>query len=85
LEQLHAWSGLALAFINPTMQILETEIGAVNVMQSGIFQAADGSERVFIRSSLELNSQYKFDNSKKLWMHVKEFGNIVVPAGFTSN
>lgn len=56
-------------------------------MQSGVFQAFDGSERIFIRASVELDPTYKFDTSKKLWMFVKEFanGNIVVPAGFTTN
>lgn len=85
LEQLHVWSGLALSFIHPNTKVLETEVGSVHVMQNGTFQAQDGTERIFIRSSIELEPEFKFDNSKKLWMFAKELGQIVVPAGFTNS
>lgn len=85
MEQIFVWSGLALQFMNPQHKIVETEAGGVNAMQSGMFTAFDGSERIFIRGSIALNPAYKVDRTQKLWMFAEEFGQIVVPTGFTTN
>lgn len=85
VEQLHVWSGLALGFMFPTTKVVETELGAVNCIQSGIFQAADQSTRIFIRTSIELDGSYVQDRTSKLWMKAKELGNVVIPTGYTSN
>ncbi len=85
LEQLHAWSGLTLARINPSLAILEAENFAQYVMQSGIFSAADNSNRLLTRASLELDMNYISDRSKKLWMFANEFSNVSIPAAFKAN
>jgi hypothetical protein len=85
LEQLHAWSGLTLARINPSLAILEAENFAQYVMQSGIFSAADNSNRLLTRASLSLDMNYISDRSKKLWMFVDEFSNVAIPAAFKAN
>ena len=84
-EQLHAWSGLVLTRLNPTLSVLESDNFAQFVMQSGIFSAADNTSRLLIRSSIALQPDYVSDRSKKLWMFASEFSNIAVPASFKEN
>ena len=85
LEQLNAWSGLTLSRINPTLAILEAENYVQFVMQSGIFSAADNSNRLVQRSSYALDMNYISDRSKKLWMFANEFSNVAIPAAFKAN
>ena len=85
LEQLNAWSNLTLARINPTLAVLESENYSQFVMQSGIFSAADNSNRLVGRASFELDMNYISDRSKKLWMFVNEFSNVQIPAAFKVN
>ncbi|PSB16048.1 glucose-6-phosphate dehydrogenase [Phormidesmis priestleyi ULC007] len=85
LEQLHAWSGLTLSRINPSLAILEAENFAQYVMQSGIFSAADNSNRLLTRASLALDMNYISDRSKKLWMFANEFSAVAIPAAFKGN
>jgi len=85
LEQLNAWTSLCLARINPTLAVLEAENYSQFVVQSGVFSAADNSNRLVGRTSLELDMNYISDRSKKLWMFVNEFGNVQIPAAFKAN
>jgi hypothetical protein len=85
LEQLHAWSGTLLKRLNPTLAVLEAENLAQFVMQDGIFSAADNSDRLLVRASLEIDPDYKSDRSKKLWMFAREFSNVAIPAAFKTN
>jgi len=85
LEQLSAWSNLVLARINPTLAVLEAENYNQFVVQSGIFSAADNSNRLVGRTSLSLDMNYISDRSKKLWMFVHEFGNVQIPDAFKVN
>ena len=85
LEQLHAWSGLTLNRINPTLAILEAENFAQYVVQAGIFSAADNSNRLLTRASLKLDPNYVSDRSKKLWMWTTEFSQVAIPDAFKAN
>lgn len=85
LEQLHAWSGLTLTRINPTLAILEAENFSQFVVQSGVFSAADNSNRLLTRASLKLDPNYVSDRSKKLWMFVDEYSNTAIPDAFKVN
>jgi hypothetical protein len=85
LEQLDAWVGLTIARINPSLAVLEAENYAQFVAQSGIFSAADNSNRLLVRTSLKLDPNYISDRSKKLWMFVEEFSNVAIPAAFKVN
>lgn len=85
LEQLHAWSGLTLTRLNPTLAVLESDNFAQYVIQSGIFSAADNTNRLLIRGSIALDPNYVSDRSKKLWMFASEFSNVAIPAAFKEN
>ena len=85
LEQLHAWSGLTLDRINPSLAVLEAENLAQFVMQTGIFSAADNSNRLLIRSSFAVDPNFISDRTKKLWMFAKEFSNVAIPTAFKEN
>ncbi len=85
LEQLGAWVGLTTARINPTLAILEAENYNQFVMQSGIFSAADNSNRLVQRASYRLDMNYISDRTKKLWMFANEFSNVAIPDAFKVN
>lgn len=71
--------------IYPNQQVLETEVGAVDVVQTGIFKAADGTTRAFIRFSIELDESYLTDRNSKIWMKAQEFAQVSIPASYTTN
>lgn len=85
LERLHLWSGFALAFVNPTLMVLETPDRAEKCAQAAIFQAADNTYRALIRTCLPLDSTFMTDRTKKAWMFANELSNVVLPADFSSN
>lgn len=85
LEQLNAWSGITLDRINPSLAVLEAENLAQFVMQTGIFSAADNSNRLLIRSSLLMDPNFVSDRTKKLWMFAKEFSGVSIPQAFKEN
>lgn len=85
LERNLAWSGLALAYINPTLGVLETEQRAEKVAQAAIFQAADNTYRLLIRACLPIDPAFINDRTKKSWMFVNEISNVALPAEFTVN
>lgn len=85
LERLLAWSGYTLAFINPSLGVLETPERAEKVAQAAIFQAADDTYRLLIRACLPVSSNFMSDKSIKLWQHTNEVSNVVIPANFKAN
>jgi hypothetical protein len=85
LEQIHAWSGFALNFINPNLGVLETPTSAQQIAQVNLFQSADAVFRAQFRVTPEIDSQYTLDRSKKIWMHVKEISTVQLPPGYTQN
>lgn len=85
LERHLAWAGQALAFVNPSLGVLETAERAEKVAQVAIFQAADNTYRMLIRACLPVSTEYMVDRTKKIWMHVDEVSNTAVPAGFKAN
>lgn len=85
LERLHAWSAYALAFINPTIGVLETQDRAEKVAQAAIFQAADDTYRLLSRDCLPIDNTFTSDRTKKAWMFIKEISNVALPAAFSAN
>lgn len=85
LERLHIWSGYALAFVNPTLGVLETPDRAEKAAQVAVFQAADNTYRVLIRACLPVDAAFMADSSKKMWMFGQEISNVVLPQAFTTN
>ncbi len=84
LEATVAWGAMALATMHPNKRVLETELQNEYVAQYGIFKAADGTTRLFVRMSFQLDPAYLSDNTKKLWGHVQEFNDTAIPQGFLS-
>lgn len=86
LERLILWGGLLASTINPTLSANEVPNAAGERMfQFGIFTDASNVERALVRASIPIDSAYRSDNSKKLWMFANEASNIVVPASYKSN
>lgn len=86
LERLTAWALHALATANPKASVLEALDRTEFAAQVGIVKAADGTERLLGRVSIEMDPLYRTDNSKKLWMHAREIeGSAQLPPGFKSN
>lgn len=85
LERLHAWSAYALAFVNPTLGVLETPDRAEKVAQAAIFQAADNTYRILARSCIPVSADWMNNRTIKIWMHTQEISNVALPADFTTN
>lgn len=85
VESLAAWSLFLLSTINPTQSVLEELNRAEFVSLTQIQKAADQSNRLIGRFSLELKDNYVTNNAEKLWMNVKELSGTNIPAGFKSN
>lgn len=85
VETALAWSGLAFAFLNPTISVLETINNPQRVAQAQIFQAADNTYRLLIRATLPLDPNFISDRTKKLWMFSQEASNVIIPAAYSAN
>lgn len=85
VEQIHVYSGMLLNRLNPDLRVLETANQAQFAAQFNIFQIADGTQRVMIRTSIEIDDNWTSDRSKKLWMWVKELSNTQIPPNFLNN
>lgn len=85
VEKLHAWSGLLLASVNPTRQILETENTTEFVARYFVAIAFEGSTRLVERVSLPVDPTYVSDRTRKFWDFVQELSNTSIPASFLSN
>jgi transketolase C-terminal domain/subunit len=84
VEMMAAWSGLALANLNPQLQALEGVGINQQVAQAGIFYVAtDNKYRLLVRLSLEVSPDYLI-GGQKLWTYVSQFSNTALPAGFSS-
>lgn len=85
VEQIHAWSGFLLTFVNPNVSVVETPTRAEQLAQSAIFRATDSSLRLLTRTCLPVDESFMHDRQKKSWMYINEASNVVVPVGFTQN
>jgi hypothetical protein len=84
LEQSAAWSGLALASLNPQLQAIEGVGINQQVAQAGIFYVAtDNKYRLLIRLSLEVNPDYLI-GGQKMWTYAQPFSSTVLASGFSS-
>lgn len=84
LEKLVTWALLATYKLHKTDEVLEAdEVGLVPVitLQQGL--AADETERLIFRISLELNPDWS-TNAAKLWTQTMIFANAAIPVSFKS-
>lgn len=85
VEELVFWSGTLLAYLNPTLSVLETQNSNQIRAQSSIFRNADQNYCALLRLNIPLDPNVFTDRSKKSWMFASELSNIVIPSSFTSN
>lgn len=85
LEQLHAWSALALFSINPALTVIEGVNYTERAAQAGNFWvAADAKTRGIYRVSLALDPNY-LSASGKLWTFAQPLSSTALPANFSAN
>lgn len=85
LEKLHVWTSLALASVNPTKQILETENLTEFTCRYFVAIAYEGSTRLVDRTSIPINPAYLSDKSKKFWEFALPISDTALPTTFKSN
>ncbi len=85
LERHIAWAGYSLAFVNPTLGVLETADRAEMVAQAAIFRAADNTYRLLVRACIPIDPAFMSDRTKKAWMFAQEVSNVALPAAFKAN
>jgi hypothetical protein len=85
LEKLAAWSGLALAYINPSITGVEGQGYTERSAQANpYFIQADNRTRLIVRVSLPLSPDY-LAGGAKFWGYAQDLSNTAIPALFTSN
>lgn len=85
LEKLAAWSGLALANINPGLTAIEGAGYTERVSQAGVFYVqADNKYRILIRHSMQMSGDY-LAGGAKLWSYAQALSNTAIPVTFKSN
>ena len=85
LEQLHAWSSMALFAINPTLTVIEGIGYTERAAQNGQYWVgADSKTRMICRTSLAV-SPNALSADGKLWTFVQELSNTALPSTFSAN
>jgi hypothetical protein len=84
LERLACWTMLALARVNPDLDILEEAGKSTRAVQVGISFDDTGVPRLIGRLSIALNADYASDATSKLWAKGLELSTTTLPTGFTS-
>ena len=83
LERLFVWAGLALRRLNPSTAVLESANLSQPVMETALIRANDGTVRIVVRGSIEIDPVYA-ESALKFWVHAKELSNTELPAAFKS-
>lgn len=84
VEMIHAWSGLALRTMYPTLEAVEGVGINERVAQAGVFYvASDNRYRLLVRSSILVTPDHLI-GGQKMWTYAQEFGTTPLPAGFKS-
>ncbi|MCC5641135.1 glucose-6-phosphate dehydrogenase [Nostoc sp. CHAB 5844] len=85
LEKLMVWCGAAFHKINRTATAVEGTGSPSRVAQFGIYTVeASNTDRVIMRQSLLLNSDYAIDN-KPVWENVQETSTDAIPSEFLAS
>lgn len=85
LEKLHAWSGLALGYMYPTLKAIEGVGYEERVAQANVFYiAADNKYRLISRVSLQVSPDF-LSGGSKMWNYMMEVGNTAIPTTFVAN
>lgn len=85
LEKLAAWSGFALANLNPALVAIEGPAYTERVSQAGVFYVqADNKYRALVRHSIQMSPDY-LAGGNKLWTYAMELSDTPLPAIFKLN
>jgi hypothetical protein len=85
VEQLHSWSGLLLANINPALTAIEGAGYSERTSQASIYYIqADNRYRLISRQSIAFSPNYLAGGSK-LWMFAQDLSATAIPAVFRTN
>ena len=82
VESLAAYALSVLLRNNPTLKVLEAENDSKFVVESQVFKAADGTQRVVYRGSFPLASDWNTDTALPFYQKVEELSNTAVPADY---
>lgn len=86
LEQIHAWSGLALYNLHKGTLYQESEgtvdSGLSPIADASVVTAADKSIRLILRTAIELDPSFVTDSTQKLWMFAREIKDALVPSEY---
>lgn len=86
LEKSFVWSAMGLNSLYSTKLVqLAANQPLQNAITATIYPSADGKRRMTIVAHIELDTDYDFDNSRKLWTFAEPLGDATVPTGFASN
>lgn len=86
IEQLHAWTGMILNDLYPTLTAIEdTNISSRVAVSSPFFVDATTpvTWRMITRTSLPINVNWRRSKSG-LWLSIQEIGTITVPTDYTT-
>lgn len=94
LEQLHAWTAYAMAYINPQTQLFESETERVLAAQVNVYpvnvptgNVAGGAiirdYRMVVRTGLAVSAE-QLSGDLPPWMYVQPLSSTALPATFSS-
>lgn len=83
VEELVAWGSLLLHRMNSSLKCLENPNFSDYCCQASTFMAEDKTERLIVRTNLQLKSDYA-SSGRKIWKSVEEFSEIAIPTEFLS-
>lgn len=85
LEKIHAWSGIALARLNPNAKILQNpDASPTRVVDTVLIKADQGGYRFVIQSSLPVRDSYP-ESPTKFWENITEVDTVALPTAYKSN
>ena len=84
LEKIHAWSGLALARLNPNAKIIQNpDSTATRVVDTVLVKADQGGHRLVTQSSLPVRDSYP-ESPAKFWENITEIDTVALPTAYKS-
>lgn len=86
LEKLAAWAGLAVERCNPTLKILESpDTSPQRVAEAVLIKADDGTNRMIIRISIPISSDYASNSTVKFWQNAQPLSDVALPTAYKAN
>jgi hypothetical protein len=84
-EEVGAWAVYTLQQHNKGLKIVETELGAEFFASTGIFTTPSGEDRLLLRATLPLKSNWVLSAESRIWKRVDSQSNVALQAGYKTN